>query len=295
MAQYNLRVAADVARQMRSERPEAFQNLADRTGLSEDELDLWDRAAEAMYIPFDERMQIHPQDDQFLNRQLWNLDDPAVGAKRPLLLHYHPLTIYRYQVLKQADVVLALFLQGHDMPTEVKKRDYAYYDRLTTGDSSLSAVVQSIMAAELGFRGTAMSFFLRGLFLDLENLHGNSADGAHIASCGGVWSALVYGFGGFRDDYGRFSIDPRLPEDWEQLEYNVTLQGYQIRVSVEKAAVELQIVDGGQGLVGPVTVLGQDVVIGSEPVRVEGTTTMVSEEAGLSESVPAADVVFVEK
>jgi alpha,alpha-trehalose phosphorylase len=140
-----------------------------------------------------------------------------------------------------------------------------------------------------------MSFFLRGLFLDLENLHGNSADGAHIASCGGVWSALVYGFGGFRDDYGRFSIDPRLPEDWEQLEYNVTLQGYQIRVSVEKAAVELQIVDGGQGLVGPVTVLGQDVVIGSEPVRVEGTTTMVSEEAGLSESVPAADVVFVEK
>ncbi|MGP5082343.1 glycoside hydrolase family 65 protein [Corynebacterium variabile] len=295
MAQYNLRVAADVARQMRSERPEAFQNLADRTGLSEDELDLWDRAAEAMYIPFDERMQIHPQDDQFLNRQLWNLDDPAVGAKRPLLLHYHPLTIYRYQVLKQADVVLALFLQGRDMPSEVKKRDYAYYDRLTTGDSSLSAVVQSIMAAELGFRDTAMSFFLRGLFLDLENLHGNSADGAHIASCGGVWSALVFGFGGFRDDYGRFSIDPRLPEGWDELEYNVTLQGYQIQVSVEKDAVELQIVDGGEGLVGPVTVLGQDVVIGSAPVRVEGTTTLVSEEDGLSESVPSADVVFVEK
>ena len=248
-----------------------------------------------MYIPFDERMQIHPQDDQFLNRQLWNLDDPAVGAKRPLLLHYHPLTIYRYQVLKQAAVVLALFLQGRDMPTEGKKRDYAYYARLTTGDSSLSAVVQSIMAAELGFRDTAMSFFLRGLFLDLENLHGNSADGAHIASCGGVWSALVFGFGGFRDDYGRFSIDPRLPEDWDELEYNVTLQGYQIRVSVEKDAVELQIVDGGEGLVGPVTVLGQDVVIGSAPVRVEGTTTLVSEEDGLSESVPAADVVFVEK
>ncbi|WP_297005806.1 glycoside hydrolase family 65 protein [uncultured Corynebacterium sp.] len=295
MAQYNLRVAADVARQMCRERPEAFQLLADRTGLSEDELDLWDQAAAAMYVPFDERMQIHPQDDQFLNRQLWNLDDPAVGAKRPLLLHYHPLTIYRYQVLKQADVVLALFLQGSGMSTEVKKRDYAYYDRLTTGDSSLSAVVQSIMAAELGFRDTAMSFFLRGLFLDLENLHGNSADGVHIASCGGVWSALVFGFGGFRDDYGRFSIEPRLPAGWESLEYNVTLQGYQVRVAVREGSVELRIVGGGDGLVGPVTVLGRDVVIGSEPVRVEGDTTLVSDEDGLAETVAPVDVVFVEK
>nr|WP_245557420.1 glycosyl hydrolase family 65 protein [Corynebacterium terpenotabidum] len=295
MAQYNLRVAAEVARQMREERPEAFQELVDRSGLSEDELDLWERAAATMYIPFDEKMQIHPQDDQFLNRQLWTLDDPAEAPKRPLLLHYHPLTIYRYQVLKQADVVLALFLQGRDMPTEVKKRDYAYYDRLTTGDSSLSAVVQSIMAAELGFRDTAMDFFLRGLFLDLENLHHNSADGVHIASCGGVWSALVFGFGGFRDDYGRFSIDPRLPAEWEVLEYNLTLQGYQVRVTVREGSVELQIVSGGEGLVGPVTVLGQEVVIGRDPVRVEGVTTLVSEEQGLVEAGMPVDVVSVEK
>lgn len=291
MARYNLRAAADVALQMRRERPEAFQELSDRSGLSIDELDLWDRAAKAMYIPFDEGMQIHPQDDQFLNRQLWNLDDPAVGPKRPLLLHYHPLTIYRYQVLKQADVVLGLFLQGDDVPAEIKKRDYTYYDRLTTGDSSLSAVVQSIVAAELGFRETAMDFFLRGLFLDLENLHGNSADGVHIASCGGVWSALVFGFGGFRDDYGHFSIDPRLPEGWESLEFNVTLQGYQVRVTVEEDAVELQIVDGGEGLVGPVTVMGKEVVVGTRPVRVEGETTLVADEQGLVEAGIATDVV----
>lgn len=299
MARYNLQVAADVARQMIADRPEAFDALVRETGLSEDELDLWDRAAEAMYVPFDGRMQIHPQDDQFLNRQLWNLDDPAVGAKRPLLLHYHPLTIYRYQVLKQADVVLALFLQGRDIPAEVKERDYVYYDRLTTGDSSLSAVVQSIMAAELGFRNTAMEFFRRGLFLDLADLHGNSSDGAHIASCGGVWSALVFGFGGFRDDYGRFSIDPRLPEGWEVLEYNVTVQGYQVMVRVCEGSVELQIVDGGEGLVGPVTVLGRDVIVGAEPVSVDGVTTFVADEQSLTGpgigTDVVSDVVSVEK
>lgn len=291
MAQLNLQVAADVARQIQSERPDAYDALVARAGLSEDELDLWSRAAAAMYIPFDEHMEIHPQDDQFLNRQLWSLDDPVTGPKRPLLLHYHPLTIYRYQVLKQADVVLALFLQGRDIPTEVKKRDYIYYDRLTTGDSSLSAVVQSIMAAELGFRGTAMNFFQRGLFLDLANLHGNTADGVHIASCGGVWSALVFGFGGFRDNYGRFSIDPRLPEGWEMLEYNITVQGYQLQVTVLDGSVELQIVGGGEGLVGPIRVLGQDIVVANKPVRVEGATTVVADEQELMDSGLTNDIV----
>lgn len=295
MAQYNLRAAAAVVRQMQEERPNSYETLARRAGLSQDELELWEQAASSMYIPFDAEMQIHPQDDQFLNRQLWNLDDPATGPKRPLLLHYHPLTIYRYQVLKQADVVLALFLQGDDFSTEVKKRDYTYYDRLTTGDSSLSAVVQSIMAAELGFRETAMSFFLRGLFLDLDNLHGNSADGVHIASCGGVWSALVFGFGGFRDDRGRFSIDPRLPEGWDCLEYNVTLQGYQVQVTVRPGSVELQIVDGGDGLLGPLRVLGEDVIVGTSPVTVEGETTVVSDEQSLLDVGVPGGIVSLEK
>src|SRR5699024_11798682 len=109
----------------------------------------WELAAEQMYIPFNEELGINPQDDFFLNRQIWDLDDPNGEPKRPLLLHYHPLTIYRYQILKQADVVLALFLQGKTFSQEVKRADYDYYDQLTTGDSTLSAGGQSIMAAAL--------------------------------------------------------------------------------------------------------------------------------------------------
>ena len=135
--------------------------------------------------------------------------------KRPLLLHYHPLVIYRFQVLKQADVVLALFLQGDHFSLEQKRADFEYYDPITTGDSTLSGVVQSIIAAEVGYRELALRYFHSALFVDLADLHGNTTDGVHVASTGGVWNCLAYGFGGMRDYNGVVTFDPRLPESWD--------------------------------------------------------------------------------
>lgn len=277
MAQYNLRVAADVVKQMKRDRPAAYRELTNRFDLTEREVEEWEQAAEAMYIPFDEKLGIHPQDDQFLLRKRWNLDDPEVGPLRPLLLHYHPLTIYRHQVIKQADVVLALFLMGNRFTTEQKRADYMYYDPLTTGDSSLSAVVQSIVAAELGLQEQAMDFFLRGLYVDLANLHGNAADGVHVASAGGVWQSLVYGFGGFRDHDGRYSIDPRLPEDWSGLTYRVTIHGCRIRVTVRGRTVEV-VLEEGDHQVGPIMVAGHEVIIGPEPLTVVMANSDQSED-----------------
>ncbi|RAV32955.1 glycoside hydrolase family 65 protein [Corynebacterium heidelbergense] len=283
MAQYNLRVAAAVVRQMRDARPKAYEDLLAQTKLTNTELERWTQAADAMYIPFNEKLRVNPQDDQFLQREVWNLDDPDGPLKRPLLLHYHPLTIYRYQVLKQADVVLALFLQGQDFATDIKRADYDYYDRLTTGDSTLSAVVQSIMAAELGYGKTAEHFFYRGLFVDLADLHRNTVDGVHIASCGGVWSALVYGFGGLRDHYGRYSIDPRLPAGWKSLEYSITLRGVRIQVTVVPGEVTLKVV-AGTGRLDPIWVLGQEVVFDDDgTVTVKGDTVLRDEDESANE------------
>ena len=117
---------------------------------------------------------------------MWDLSETP-DELRPLLLHYHPLVIYRFQVLKQADVVLALFLQGDRFTAEEKRADFEYYDPITTGDSTLSAVVQSIIAAEVGYHEVAWRYFLQGLYVDLMNLHDNTVDGLHIASTGGVW------------------------------------------------------------------------------------------------------------
>ena len=148
-----------------------------------------------MTIPYDEGLGIHPQDDYFLDREVWDLSQTP-DELRPLMLHYHPLVIYRFQVLKQADVVLALFLQGDRFTHEEKRADFEYYDPITTGDSTLSAVVQSVIAAEVGYHEAALDYFHQALYVDLHDLHGNTVDGLHVASAGGVWSTLVHGFGG---------------------------------------------------------------------------------------------------
>ena len=181
-----------------------------------------------MTIPFDEGLGIHPQDDFFLDREVWDLSQTP-DELRPLMLHYHPLVIYRFQVLKQADVVLALFLQGDRFTREEKRADFEYYDPITTGDSTLSAVVQSIIAAEVGYHEVALDYFHQGLYVDLMNLHGNTVDGLHVASIGGVWSALVFGFGGMRDHGGELTFDPRLPSTWPELRFRFCWRGTRVR------------------------------------------------------------------
>src|SRR5690625_7563352 len=165
-----------------------------------------------MHVAKDESLGIHLQEDRFLDREVWDLSATPPEAF-PLLLNFQPLVNYRFQGLKQADVVLALVLRGSEFTDAEKRADFEYYDPLTSGDSSLSAVVQAIMAAEVGQQKAAMDYFRAGRFVDLGNLHGNTPDGVHIASAGGAWNALVHGFGGMRQDEGEISFDPRLPVD----------------------------------------------------------------------------------
>jgi alpha,alpha-trehalose phosphorylase len=257
MARANLRAAAGFCRQLLESDPEAFDRMRARTGLVDKEMDDWSRAAEAMHVPFDASLGIHPQDAQFLEKELWDLEiTPA--SRRPLLLHYHPLVIYRFQVLKQADVVLALLLQGDEFTLEEKLRNFEYYDPLTTGDSTLSAVVQSIIAAEVGYARLALQYFFSALYVDLADLHHNTADGVHVASTGGTWNALVYGFGGMRDWRGRYTFDPRLPEEWERLEFRMTLRRSRIRVEVRRSTITFTLEEGDGA---EVEVRGRPVVI----------------------------------
>ncbi|MFT4258065.1 glycoside hydrolase family 65 protein [Microbacterium sp.] len=243
MARYNLRYAAKVVREMAEAHPEAYAQVVERTRLRPDEADEWERAAEAMFIPYSEGLGIHPQDSLFLEREVWDLaHTPA--SQRPLLLHFHPLVIYRFQVLKQADVVLALFLQGNHFSLEEKRADFDYYDPLTTGDSTLSAVVQSILAAEVGYQDLAREYFEQSLFVDLHDLHHNAADGVHVASAGGVWTALVSGFGGMRDYAGELSFDPRLPADWPSLSYPLRWRGSVLQVTLTRDALRVEVRSG---------------------------------------------------
>ncbi|MEX2328857.1 MAG: glycosyl hydrolase family 65 protein [Nitriliruptoraceae bacterium] len=243
MARRNLRHAAEVVDWMRDERPAEFRRLVHDTALDEAEPVAWRRAADAMHVPFDEERGIHPQDANFLEKKVW--DFAATPRDHlPLLLHYHPLVIYRHQVLKQADVVLAMVLLGDEFSREQKRRNFDYYDPLTTGDSSLSACVQSILAAEIGYEEKAVEYFDYALLMDLADVAGNVVDGVHIASAGGVWMALTYGFGGLRDFDGNLTFEPRLPSGWNALRFGLRFRDRQLRVEIEHRRATLSIEEG---------------------------------------------------
>ncbi|MGB7818331.1 MAG: glycosyl hydrolase family 65 protein [Ornithinibacter sp.] len=243
MARFNLEQAAAAVERVRSGEPEEFERLALRLKLTDEEVKEWVRCGAEMHIPFDEGLEIHPQDDFFLERAVWDLSRTPSNL-RPLMLHYHPLVIYRFQVLKQADVVLALYLQGDRFTAEEKRKDFEYYDPITTGDSTLSAVVQSIIAAEVGYHEEAFRYFIEALFVDLADLHANTIDGLHVASTGGVWATLVSGFGGMRDHGGRLSFDPRLPDGWSALTFRLTWRGTRMRVTLEPTTLVFEIEQG---------------------------------------------------
>lgn len=264
MARFNLRRAALGVRWLAENDPAAHAALAADLELNADEVDEWEACADGMVIPFDETLGIHPQDDRFLDRELWDLPGTPEEAF-PLLLHYHPLVIYRFQVLKQADVVLALFLRGSDFTAAEKLADFEYYDPITTGDSTLSAVVQSIIAAEVGHQEAALEYFRDGLYVDLANLHDNTSDGVHIASAGGVWNCLVHGFGGMRHEDGEISFDPRLPAAWPSLEFPLTVRGSRFRVTLRREAIRFTLETGDEL---EVTVRGKRVRITREGTEV---------------------------
>jgi alpha,alpha-trehalose phosphorylase len=243
MARENLRAAVRAVNFVRRTHPADYDRLLERTKLDMTELNDWQRAADRMYLPVDEKTGIHPQDDSFLDKPRWECAEiPA--DKHPLLLHYHPLTLYRHQVIKQADVVMAMFLVGSDFTLNEKRRNFDYYDPLTTRDSSLSSCVQSIVATEVGYQDKAMEYFLEAVLVDLGDIGGNVIDGIHIASAGGVWMALTYGFGGMRDYDGDLDFHPRLPSIWSRLRFALTWRDRRIELDLRPDEAYYRLLEG---------------------------------------------------
>lgn len=257
MARFNLRRSARAVRELADRAPDRYERMVARLGLDPAEVADWERVADAIAIPYDEHLGINPQDANFHKREVWDLASTPPD-KRPLLLHYHPLVIYRFQVLKQADVVLAMYLQGEHFPPDLKRANFDYYDPITTGDSSLSAVVQAIIAAEVGYHDLALRYFHAALFLDMADLHRNTPEGVHVASAAGVWGVLVGGFGGMRTRDGAPDFDPRLPDDWSGLTFRLTVRGARVRVTLRPEAITFALETGDRFVA---TVRGRPVVV----------------------------------
>jgi len=236
MAARNLRVAAAAC----GRHPE----LAGRLGVTESETGLWLAHAHEVHIPYDEGLGVHPQSEGFTRYDAW--DFKAFRGRYPLMLHAPYVQLYRKQVLKQADLVLAMQWFPDAFTPEQKARNVDYYERITVRDSSLSACTQAVMCAEVGHLELAHDYAHEAALVDLRDLHHNSRDGLHIASLAGAWSAIVEGFGGLREHGEVLGFDPALPEGINRLSFRLLRHGMRLLVEVDHRQVRCSLRDGEQ-------------------------------------------------
>ncbi len=216
---------------------------AGELNVDEEEVASWRDAAARIIVPYDQLLRVHPQAENFTHHRRWDFD--AIGPEQyPLMMSFPYYTLYTTQVVKQADLVLALYICGESFSPEQKERDFAYYEHITVRDSSLSANTQGIVAAEVGHVELAYDYFAETAFVDLRDTAGNTADGLHIAALAGTWLVAVAGFGGMRDTGDTLAFAPRLPSRLGRLTFRMLYRGRRLRVEVRQKQVSYEVVDG---------------------------------------------------
>jgi alpha,alpha-trehalose phosphorylase len=236
MAAHNLRTAAEAC----ARHPEAAHAM----GVSTEETAAWRDAADAAHIPYDEELGVHPQCEGFTTFREWDFTDNTVY---PLLLNEAYVRLYPAQVVKQADLVLAMQWQSHAFTPEQKARNVDYYERRTTRDSSLSACTQAVMCADVGHLELAHDYAYEAALIDLRDLHHNTRNGLHMASLAGTWTALVAGFGGLRDDEGELVLNPHLPDEISCMRFRLRWRGFRLTVEARHSEVSYILRDGPEG------------------------------------------------
>jgi alpha,alpha-trehalose phosphorylase len=235
MAKHNLLKAADVA--------EKYPDRAKELGIDSEESASWRDAGEAMFIPFDETLGVHPQAAGFTRQQAWDFANTSPD-QYPLFLHFPYFDLYRKQVVKQADLVLAMHKRGEAFTAEQKARNFDYYEALTVRDSSLSACTQAVMAAEVGHLDLAYDYLGEAALMDLRDLEHNTRDGVHIASLAGTYVALVFGLGGLRYEDSMISFWPRLPDGLARLAFTLFIRQQRLHVEVTHTTAKYTLADG---------------------------------------------------
>jgi alpha,alpha-trehalose phosphorylase len=235
MAQRNLAAAAEAAGR--------HPAVARRFGVSATEIADWQGAADGMYIPYDEDLGVHPQSEGFTQHMEWDFAGTAQDHY-PLLLHYPYFDLYRKQVVKQADLVLALHVCGDSFTAEEKARDFAYYEARTVRDSSLSAATQAVVAAEVGDLDLAYDYLAETALTDLHDVHNNVRNGLHMASLAGAWIGVISGFAGMRDHGGKLTFAPRLPEQLDRIAFHMCFRGSSFEVEIRRDEASYRVTSG---------------------------------------------------
>jgi alpha,alpha-trehalose phosphorylase len=253
MARRNLMAAAEACAR--------HQDKAHELGVTPGEMASWRAAAEHMFIPYDARLGVHSQAEDFTTHEVWDFA-ATKPDQYPLMLNFPYFDLYRKQVVKQADLVLAMHLCSDQFTADQKARNFAYYERITVRDSSLSACTQAVLAAEVGHARLALDYVAEAALIDLQDFEHNTRDGLHIAALAGTWIGLVAGFGGARAYGDTLSFAPRLPEGLTGLSFTMVRRGIRLQVSIDARTARYRLLDDGT----------LEIQHHGQPLKLQGTT-----------------------
>lgn len=237
MARGNLRAAADAC--------ERHSEHVGRLRVTAEEMQQWRRTADAVHVPYDAVLGVHPSNEGFTSYGEW--DFGSLRSAYPVEKHAHYAKVYRRQVVKQADLVLALWWCSEAFTAEQTARDLDYYEQRTVRDSSLSASVQAVVCARVGHLDLALAYLRESALVDLRDLQGDSQGGLHLAAAAGSWLAVVCGFGGLRTDGPELRLAPRLPEDLHRIAFRLRWRGHRIGVEITRSGTVVQLLDRTAG------------------------------------------------
>jgi trehalose/maltose hydrolase-like predicted phosphorylase len=261
MAQAHLELAVQIAGVLQTEAPQAWLALVARLGLQAADVALWARAARAMYLPYDATLGIFAQDDTFLDKKPWDWR-AARDTSGPLLLQFHPLVLYRHKLCKQADAVLAMFLLAERFEMSERRRTFEYYEAVTVHDSTLSPGIFSIVASDIGEIDKGFDYAQRTARIDVDDLHGNTHDGLHMAALGASWMTLTMGFAGLKLAAGMPTFRPSLPAQLSGYSFRITIRGSRLEVAIDAQGARYRLLGGPPLTVRhcgvPVTVAEED-------------------------------------
>ena len=241
MAALHLRYAASTYFDLKERYPHASAPLFARLKLDTAEVTQWKEAADAMYLPYDEALGVDAQDERFLAKP--RLKIPSCDGS-PLLLNLHPLTLYRHQISKQADLILAMVFAGGDVPLDRLRRNLAYYEAVTTHDSTLSPCAYSIVSSMAGLPDRALDYFRKTVHVDIDDLHGNVSHGSHMAALAGSVMAVQWGFSGLTWRGGTLGFRPSLPASWKGVSLRIRWRGRLIEANFDHSKTTYRLLEG---------------------------------------------------
>lgn len=243
LARENMLYAYETIQWLKTKTPDKYRSLCNKIGLSNGEPEEWKHAADHMYIPFDKELGVFPQDDSFLYKKPWDIENTPEEAY-PLLDKHHPVVVYRHQVSKQADLLLALYLLSHKFNKEEMKTNYDFYEKVTVHESSLSACIFSIVANSIDYHEKAYDYFVTTARLDLDDFYRNTKAGIHGANMAGTWMSIVNGFAGMRAYDDILSFSPYIPEQWEEYSFKIGYRGNMLKVLINKKGTKYELIKG---------------------------------------------------